>query len=176
MTDTPHTLYLFEGFQLDVTRRRLITAGGVVKPLNSRAMEALLLLVSSAGELVEKRRLMETVWPRAVVEENNLNQCILAIRRALGEVAGSNQYIMTVPGRGYRFVAPVRRIERESPASSTEGAMRPTALVIASGILAALSLALLLLAWHTSRQAARSCPTPSSTSLLHPNAFPRAYQ
>lgn len=109
-----HTVYLFEGFQLDVTRRKLSTVGGMVQPLNSRAMDALLLLVANAGELVEKRRLMETIWPRTVVEENNLNQCILAIRKALGETAGSNRFVMTEPGRGYRFVSPVRRIVQES--------------------------------------------------------------
>jgi DNA-binding winged helix-turn-helix (wHTH) protein len=109
-----HTVHLFDGFQLDVTRRKLISSGGLVQPLNSRAMEALLLLVANAGELVEKRRLMQTIWPDAVVEDNNLNQCILSIRKALGETAGSNLYIMTVPGRGYRFVSPVRSITRES--------------------------------------------------------------
>jgi DNA-binding winged helix-turn-helix (wHTH) protein len=112
--EVQHTVYLFDGFQLDVTRHQLISSGGLVQPLNSRAMEALLLLVRSAGELVEKRRLMQTVWPNAIVEDNNLNQCILAIRKALGETAGSNRYIMTVPGRGYRFVSPVRTITQES--------------------------------------------------------------
>ena len=109
-----YTVYLFDGFQLDVTRRKLVSSGGLVQPLNSRAMEALLLLVANAGELVEKRRLMETIWPQAVVEDNNLNQCILAIRKALGEAAGSNRYVMTVQGRGYRFVSPVRTVVRES--------------------------------------------------------------
>ncbi|MEJ0100150.1 MAG: transcriptional regulator [Pseudomonadota bacterium] len=113
-----HTVYLFDGFQLDVTRRKLISSGGLVQPLNSRAMDALLLLVANAGELVEKRRLMETIWPNAVVEDNNLNQCILAIRKALGEVAGSNRYIMTVPGRGYRFVSPVHSSMQESTAET----------------------------------------------------------
>lgn len=103
-----HLVYLFDGFHLDVTRRRLCSSGGVVLPLNSRAMEALLLLVANAGQLVDKRRLMETVWPATVVEDNNLNQCILAIRKALGEAAGSNRYIMTIPGRGYCFVSPVQ--------------------------------------------------------------------
>ncbi len=112
--EVQHTVYLFDGFQLDVTRHQLISSGGLVQPLNSRAMEALLLLVTNAGELVEKRRLMQTVWPNAIVEDNNLNQCILAIRKALGEIAGSNRYIMTVPGRGYRFVSPVREVAKES--------------------------------------------------------------
>jgi DNA-binding winged helix-turn-helix (wHTH) protein len=113
-----HTVYLFDGFQLDVTRRKLISSGGLVQPLNSRAMEALLLLVSNAGDLVEKRRLMQTVWPDSIVEDNNLNQCVLAIRKALGEAAGSNRYVMTVPGRGYRFVSPVHAVVRESGADA----------------------------------------------------------
>lgn len=109
-----HTVYLFDRFQLDVTRRKLLNAGGLVQRLNSRAMEALLLLVANAGEVVEKQRLMQAIWPHTIVEDNNLNQCILAIRKALGETAGSNQYVMTVPGRGYCFVCPVRKKIQES--------------------------------------------------------------
>lgn len=116
VSSVQHTVYVFEGFHLDVTRRKLSSTGGLIQPLNSRAMDALLLLVANGGELVEKRRLMETIWPHAVVEENNLNQCILAVRKALGETAGSNRYVMTVPGRGYRFVCPVRRMLQESDA------------------------------------------------------------
>ncbi len=51
-------------------------------------MDTLLLLVANAGKLVDKRLLMETVWPNAVVEDNNLNQCIGAIRKVLGEDRG----------------------------------------------------------------------------------------
>jgi hypothetical protein len=64
---------------------------------------------------VTKKQLLEGVWPSAVVEDNNINQCVLAIRRALGESAGTNRFIMTVPGRGYRFVAQVHLQQRESP-------------------------------------------------------------
>lgn len=126
-----YTIYLFDGFQLDVTRRQLVSAGGLVQSLNSRAMEALLLLVANAGQVVDKRRLMQTVWPDTIVEDNNLNQCILAIRKALGESAGSNRFVMTVPGRGYCFVCPVRiRIQELSDdepvaASSTARIARP---------------------------------------------------
>jgi len=120
-----HTVYMFDGFQLDVTRRKLISSGGLVQSLNSRAMDALLLLVENSGELIEKRRLMQTVWPNSIVEDNNLNQCVLAIRKALGEAAGSNRYIMTVPGRGYRFVCPVREVSQESfSEASTVPALR----------------------------------------------------
>ncbi len=110
-----HIVYIFEGFRLDAGRRQLSSSGGVVVPLNSRAMETLVILLSHAGDLVTKKQLLEGVWPSAVVEDNNINQCILAIRKALGESAGSNRFVMTVPGRGYRFVAPVIAQSRESP-------------------------------------------------------------
>jgi len=118
-----HVVYLFDRFRLDVTRRKLLSAGGLVQPLNSRAMEALLLLVANAGQVVEKRRLMEAIWPDTIVEDNNLNQCILAIRKALGETAGSNQFVMTVQGRGFCFVCPVHRRLQES--DSTPAAQAP---------------------------------------------------
>lgn len=118
VTDPPvqHTVYVFGSFHLDVTRRQLLSSGGLVLRLNSRAMDALLLLVAHAGEVVDKRRLMEVVWPNTIVEENNLNQCIAAIRKALGEIAGTNRFVMTVPGRGYLFVCPVRTSIQESEA------------------------------------------------------------
>jgi DNA-binding winged helix-turn-helix (wHTH) protein len=125
-----HIVYIFEGFRLDAGRRQLSSSGGVVVPLNSRAMETLVILLSHAGELVTKKKLLEGVWPSAVVEDNNINQCILAIRKALGESAGSNRFVMTVPGRGYRFVAPVTLQSRESPDST---AVEATAESGASG-------------------------------------------
>jgi DNA-binding winged helix-turn-helix (wHTH) protein len=121
-TSVEHIVYIFEGFRLDAGRRQLSSSGGVVVPLNSRPMEALVMLVSRAGELVTKRQLLEGVWPAAVVEDNNINQCILAIRKALGESAGSNRFVMTVPGRGYRFVAPVVLQKLESPEAADAAA------------------------------------------------------
>ncbi|HWL61164.1 MAG TPA: winged helix-turn-helix domain-containing protein [Steroidobacteraceae bacterium] len=115
-----HRVYLFDSFQLDVTRRKLLSSSGVVLPLNSRAMEALLLLVANAGEVVERRRLVQAIWPQTVVEDNNLNQCILAIRKALGEAYGSNRFVMTVPGRGFCFVCPVRLKIQESSEDTTQ--------------------------------------------------------
>jgi len=125
-----HTVYLFDRFRLDVTRRKLLSAGGLVQPLNSRAMEALLVLVANAGEVIEKKTLMQAVWPHTVVEDNNLNQCVLAIRKALGESAGANRFVMTVPGRGFCFVCPVQKriqfSDDEVPGiNDAEGGARP---------------------------------------------------
>ncbi|MDQ2639800.1 MAG: transcriptional regulator [Pseudomonadota bacterium] len=121
-----HAVYLFDRFRLDVTRRKLLSASGLVLPLNSRAMEALLLLVAHAGEVIDRRRLMQTIWPHTIVEDNNLNQCILAIRKALGEVAGSNQFVMTVPGRGFCFVCPVHVRHQESEDEVQQPAAAPS--------------------------------------------------
>jgi len=54
---------------------------------------------------------MEAVWPDSIVEENNLSQNISTLRNVFGESPGSHHYIVTVPGRGYRFVAEVRTRE-----------------------------------------------------------------
>lgn len=104
--------YEFEGFRLDTTVQVLVSPAGRPIALPSRAFDALRHLVERAGELVERQSLMKAVWPRSVVEENNLNQCILALRRALGEEAGERRFILTVPGRGFKFVAPVRVVPR----------------------------------------------------------------
>src|SRR5882757_3601890 len=104
-TSTPS--YVFEGFRLDTVLQMLSAPTGEPIALPSRAFETLRYLVERSGELVEKSTLMKAVWPHAVVEENNLNQCIFILRKVLGEAAGERRFILTVPGRGFKFVAPV---------------------------------------------------------------------
>lgn len=101
------TDYEFGGFRLDTILQVLVSPAGEVVALPARAYDALLCLVERAGELVDRASLMRAVWPNTVVEDNNLNQCILTLRRALGESAGERRFILTVPGRGFKFVAPV---------------------------------------------------------------------
>src|SRR5688572_17386284 len=74
-----------------------------------KAFEILLYLVRRADQVVEKDEILEAVWPDTIVEENNLTQNISALRRALGEKHRENRFIATVPGRGYKFVAEVRK-------------------------------------------------------------------
>ena len=99
--------YRFSGFRLDVWQRKLFKAGGETVTLSSRAMDALLVLVEHRGETLSKSQLMQAVWPNVVVEENNLNQAISSLRKALGDTKNENNFILTVPLRGYCFVAPV---------------------------------------------------------------------
>lgn len=107
-TDHSSGVYEFGDFRLDATKRLLLKRDDATLPLASKVFDTLLYLVQNSGKVLDKDRLMEAVWPDAVVEENNLNQNISALRRALGENLGSHQYIVTVPGRGYRFVAEVK--------------------------------------------------------------------
>jgi TolB-like protein/DNA-binding winged helix-turn-helix (wHTH) protein/Tfp pilus assembly protein PilF len=106
-------LYQFGRFCLDPLKRRLLRDGEVVK-LTPKAFETLLALVEQRGKTVEKDELLNKVWAGTVVEENNLNQCITALRKSLGDSRHESQYIATIPGIGYRFVAEVRVVELEN--------------------------------------------------------------
>ena len=98
--------YEFDTFRVDAAKRVLLRSGEPV-PLSPRIFDTLLYLVENVGRVLEKDELMRALWPDAFVEENNLNQNVSTLRRALGESRGENRYIVTVPGRGYRFVADV---------------------------------------------------------------------
>jgi predicted ATPase/DNA-binding winged helix-turn-helix (wHTH) protein len=93
--------------------------------LGSRALEILTVLVENPGEVVTKEELVARVWPDTFVEEGNLRVHMAALRRALGDGQAGSRYVVTVPGRGYRFVAPVSVLEPSAPAppkSSEEAA------------------------------------------------------
>src|SRR5258705_8445366 len=97
--------------------QRLLLEGDQPVRLGSRAFDVLADLVERAGEVVGKEQLIARAWPHTFVEESNLKIQVSALRRALGDGQGGNRYVITVPGRGYNFVAPVRREEpsRASP-------------------------------------------------------------
>ena len=101
--------YEFGPFRVD-TVKYVLTRDGEVVPLNLKAFEILLALIQNRGQVLEKNELLQRVWPDTVVEENNLARNISALRKALDEQPNEHQYILTVPGRGYRFVASVREV------------------------------------------------------------------
>jgi DNA-binding winged helix-turn-helix (wHTH) protein/tetratricopeptide (TPR) repeat protein len=98
--------YSFDNFRLDL-RRRLLYQDDQPIPLPSKAFDTLVLLVENSGRMVTKNELMDKVWQARFVEENNLTQKIFILRRVLGDDKNEHQYIVTVPGEGYIFVAPV---------------------------------------------------------------------
>src|SRR5258705_5440227 len=120
MSDTPMHIYEFGPFRVDARRRLLLREGNQVR-LPAKAFEILLVLLEGKGRLVEKDELMRRVWPDSVVEENNLTVNISALRRSLTESPGEHRYVLTVPGRGYQFVADVRQNGGEQEALSSQG-------------------------------------------------------
>jgi pimeloyl-ACP methyl ester carboxylesterase/DNA-binding winged helix-turn-helix (wHTH) protein len=103
-------IYLFDKFRVDAAERILFKDNREV-PLTPKVFDTLLVLVENSNHVLTKKELMRQVWPDSFVEENNLAQNISILRKALGEGKKSKegeQYIQTVPGRGYRFVGDVR--------------------------------------------------------------------
>src|SRR6478736_9302739 len=110
--------YLFGPFRLLVHQREL-SAHGIPIPLGQRAFDILLVLVSRHGHLVTKDELMAEVWPGVIVEENNIQVHISALRKVLGTAGDGGRYLLTVAGRGYRFVVPVERESAAPPGTLT---------------------------------------------------------
>jgi len=115
----------FYGYRLDFVRRQLLDPDGVPVPLMPKAIETLAYLVLHAGQTVSKDELLRAAWPNAVVEENNLTQNISALRRAFGEKLGEHRFIVTIPGQGYRFVAPVSPVGRAAESAPAQVEVRP---------------------------------------------------
>jgi TolB-like protein/DNA-binding winged helix-turn-helix (wHTH) protein/Flp pilus assembly protein TadD len=114
MTDTQPRYYRFEPFRLDTRARELREDDGAPLSLTAKAFDTLCYLIEHRQRLVGKDELLAAIWPGRVVEENNLTQAIAALRRALGTNAGEHRYIVTVPGRGYRFIADVHECEADA--------------------------------------------------------------
>jgi len=110
-------LYEFGPFCLNPLKR-IVLRDGEPLPLTPKCFDILLALVEHPGEVLVKEELMESVWPDTVVEEGNLNRNISTLRKALGESPNDHRYIVTVPGRGYRFVAEVREVPEDHPMAS----------------------------------------------------------
>src|SRR3954454_5168122 len=94
-----------------LAEQRLLLEGDKPVRLGSRAFDILAALIERAGEVVDKQELIARTWPQTFVEEANLKIQVSALRRALGDGQGNNRYVITIPGRGYNFVAPVRHEE-----------------------------------------------------------------
>ena len=103
MTDEAQEAVEFGRFRL-LPRRRELHADGVAVALGSRAFDILVVLTDARGALVTKDEILSRVWPGTVVEENNLVVQISRLRKALGE---HGDFIRTVSGRGYQFVAEI---------------------------------------------------------------------
>ena len=126
-TRTERSLYEFGSFRVDPVRRRLLRNQEQV-PLTPKAFSILLILLERRGGVVDKEELIQAVWPDTYVTEANLTQNVSSLRKALGERANDHHYVVTVPGRGYSFVADVIEIPRESTGEFQISAFMPPAV------------------------------------------------
>ena len=148
-------LYAFGPYQLEAEERVLLRDGQPVT-LPPKDLETLLALVEKAGHIVEKEELLEKVWPGVFIEEGNLSRHIFNLRQVLGDSPDGRKYIETVPRRGYRFVASVRKDGETtasdpatSPASGRSQTARPVGLrrtlrLVPLGVLTALAVTAML--------------------------------
>jgi len=93
----------FAEFEIDQQRRRLLRNGETIS-LNAKAYDLLSFLADNSGRIVTKDEILHSVWDDKFVEEANLVVQISNLRRALGETASSPRFLITVPGKGYKFV------------------------------------------------------------------------
>jgi len=162
----------FGEFRIDVANRELTRSGQPV-PLTPKAFDTLLLLAQNRGRLVTKDELMRALWPDTFVAESNLTQTIFMLRKALGESASEQRFIVTVPGRGYRFVtdASASAAATAEPPAAPRIAERPPwrARLVALGLLIVLAIPVSIWSWRR----LHASTSPAATLRQHtPN--PRA--
>jgi TolB-like protein/Tfp pilus assembly protein PilF len=108
MSEQASTVYHFGPFQLDSSGHLLLRDGKPVS-LTPKAMDTLLVLVQSSGRVLQKEEILKKVWPDTFIEEATLAQNIFTLRKILGVDENGRPYIETIPRRGYRFVADVKK-------------------------------------------------------------------
>lgn len=103
----------FAEFELDAARRRLMREG---KPLhlNAKAFDLLVYLAENAGRVVTKDEILDAVWQDQFVEEGNLKVQMSALRKVLGEQKDDHRFLVTIPGKGYKFVADVQNSDEQN--------------------------------------------------------------
>jgi len=112
------TEFSFASFRL-VPSQQLLLDGDKPVPIGARALDILIVLIERAGDVVSKNELIRRVWPNVFVEEGNLRTQMAIVRKALRDGEAGARYIVTVPGRGYRFVSSVSRsAQRTTPSAS----------------------------------------------------------
>src|SRR5512145_355878 len=101
--------YVFGTFRLDPLNRLLLRDGRPL-PLTAKVYDVLLYFVENSERLLTKDEILKSVWPDSFVEEGNLARHVSTLRKVLGEGPKDHAYIVTVAGRGYRFVAHVSTV------------------------------------------------------------------
>lgn len=161
-----NSFYRFEGFEADAINRVLKAAGKPVS-IPARAFDLLIYMVCNRERLLTKEELMGAVWGDVYVEDGNLTQAIFVLRKALSAARPENKFIVTVPGRGYRFevaleeiAAPAAIVPELSVAPAPARRRSIPVLAIAGGLGIALVVALIAVAALLHRPVVRTVAMP----------------
>jgi DNA-binding winged helix-turn-helix (wHTH) protein len=170
-------VFSFAGYSLDVIRGSLLRGTEEVK-LRPQSYEALKYLVVNAGRLVPKAELMTVLWPDTpAVSDDSLSHCVMDARRVLGD--DGQQFIRTVPGRGYLFDAPVEVDREAGPALPVREPHRRVWRIPKAAVIAGLALlGIAGLAWAAKYQADRNrarASIPLVEELTAAGRYPEAY-
>jgi len=136
--DTDLKVYEFNGFRLEGSQRRLLYNGQPVA-LKPKILDLLIYLVEMRGQLVVKDDLMREIWPDAIVEENNITVSMSILRKTLGDRI-DQQFIETVPRRGYRFVADVTEVPLDLTAVRGSGPLTLSTAVVQEDLIDSLAV------------------------------------
>jgi len=159
MSQQTKRFYDFSGYRLDPLARLLLRGDEPVS-IPPKAFDVLLILIQNCTRMVEKEELMKAVWPDSFVEEGNLSQNVFILRKALSDGQDGRRYIVTVPGRGYRFDEDVVEVQEENPPTQSPPIAAVTAIPpvrrkrwywISAGIAALLAMGLSWFFLHQSR-------------------------
>jgi DNA-binding winged helix-turn-helix (wHTH) protein/TolB-like protein/Tfp pilus assembly protein PilF len=164
--------YEFGPFRLEPAGRRLLR-DGIAVALTSKVFDTLLVLVEHHGQSLSRSELIARIWPETSAGDHNLNQSIALLRKVLDDDPRQPEYIATLPGRGYSFIAPVRSAA-EFIASSQKispGIIRRRWQYAAAGLAVVLLVAALTMA---SRLGSRVRPTILSIQSIFASAPPRS--
>jgi len=142
-------IYEFGRFRLHLAGPTLFRGDQAI-PLPPKAADALLLLVQNAGTIVRKEDLLKKVWPDAFVEEGSLSRTIFILRKALEDGGDGQEYIATIPKRGYRFACPVRQVEGTSQVAGSGDLTRGVDRHKVRAIALTLAISTVLLAFYFS--------------------------
>jgi DNA-binding winged helix-turn-helix (wHTH) protein/tetratricopeptide (TPR) repeat protein/TolB-like protein len=142
----------FGPFVADPETGRL-TEGGRVVPLAPKPFETLCYLAQRSGRVIPKTELVQRLWPDTFVTEDVLVQCVMEIRRALGDPAKAPQYVQTLPRRGYQFIAPVHVLEDAGISGAAEAPASARGWRAVAAAAAALVVGAAIGSWLTVRSA-----------------------
>jgi len=157
--------YLFDDYELDLGRGSLVRGGEEI-PLRPKSFAVLQYLLEHAGQLVTRQELMAAVWPDVVVTDDSIAQCLIELRRMLGD--DQRRVIRTVPRRGLIFDLPVRFEENASPASAPS---RRQLFRLGWPVFVTLAVAAVLLWWSTDLHLPGGGPDDEVTEVAKPESI-----